>query len=187
MKLALWSRKEGSDGSSAGGLAERRICDYRKEEGTIKINCRDCSQTPTVDNVLCFKGMLRIISSESGVREVVLCKDWEIVYDRECVNVLHGVTDVVRFCSGLVFHLPFEECQACSSNPRSIANKVIDNLPRGDAGLVTAFSLGGGGKGLACDNCVRTTRSNLEHISLLLNEAERRITRTAFKVVPIVD
>lgn len=162
----------------------RRSCEYHKNNGIIEVCCQDCAQTQNLENPTCFRGVLRILSSETGVREVLLARDWVISYDRECVETLGSLAEVIRFCNGLPYRCSLEECPSCSSNPRAIIARIIDRLPQ-TVETSSMISLRTGGHGLTCEQCVRATRSNLDHIALLMNETEKKVARTAFRVVPI--
>jgi len=173
----LWGKGRGQ----AVRASPRRGCEYRKSNGTVRVECTGCANGQSLDCPPCFKGVLRILANEGGVREVLLARDWEIAYDQECVTALGAVAEVYRFCAGLSFSLPFESCPSCSANPRGLIGRVTDRLPQ----VVgpDAARLRPGPHGTACEQCVRTSRNNLEHIASLLCEAERKVARAAFRVV----
>jgi uncharacterized protein YukE len=61
-------------------------------------------------------------------------------------------------------------------------SRVTERLPQGVGSELTS-QLRPGPHGTACEQCVRTSKNNLEHIASLLSEAERRVARSAFRVV----
>ena len=63
-------------------------------------------------------------------------------------------------------------------------SRVIERLPQG-VGIELTSQLRPGPHGTACEQCVQTSRKNLEHIAFLLDEAERKVARSAFRVVPV--
>lgn len=113
----------------------------------------------------------------------MLCKDWEIVYDKECVMVLGRLTEVIRFCYSLGFQQPFEDCSSCRSNPRSVIGRVVEALPMAAPELDCDRPTISGGHGKACEQCVRSLRLNLDHARVLLTQAEELVNKTAFRVV----
>ncbi len=177
---SLWGRGRKAAVRPAG----RRGCEYRKTNGTVRVECDGCTNGQNLNCPPCFKGVLRILANESEVREVLLIRDWEISYDAECVRVLSAVAEVNRFCSGLTYSLPFESCPSCGANPRGMISRVTERLPQG-VGMEHTSQLRPGPHGAACEQCVQTSRNNLEHIALLLDEAERKVARSAFRVVPV--
>lgn len=175
----MWERRRGA----AVRPSPRRGCEYLKRNGTIRVECTGCANGQNLDCPPCFKGVLRILANESEVREVLLARDWEIAYDQECVRALSAVAEVYRFCGGLSFSLPFESCPSCSANPRGLIGRVTDRLPQvvgQDAALLRP-----GPHGRACEQCVQASRGNLEHVASLLLDAERKVARAAFRVVPV--
>ena len=164
--------------------AGRRGCEYSKTNGTVRVECDGCANGQSHNCPPCFKGVLRILANESEVRELLLARDWEVSYDVECVRVLSAVAEVNRFCSSLTYSLPFESCPSCGANPRGMISRVIERLPQG-IGAELASQLRPGPHGAACEQCVRTSMNNLEHIAFLLDEAERKVARTAFRVVTV--
>lgn len=175
---SLWGRGRGA----AVRPAARRGCEYRKSNGAVRVECDGCANGQNLNCPPCFKGVLRILANESEVREVLLARDWEIAYDIECVRALSAVAEVNRFCSGLTYSLPFESCPSCAANPRGMISRVTERLPQG-VGSELASQLRPGPHGTACEQCVRTSKNNLEHIASLLSEAERKVARSAFRVV----
>jgi hypothetical protein len=101
----------------------------------------------------------------------------------ECVEVLSGMGDIIRFCNGLSFQSLFDDCVTCPSNPRSVISRVVDCLPRAAPEMDAQHSRPSGGHGRACEQCGRTLRSNLDHIHVMVERAEGRIHRAAYRVV----
>lgn len=180
MDLSMLLGKVGKASATASAL--RHGCPHKKVDGIVRIDCQGCEHGQSLECPPCLRGALRILSNESGVKQVLLARDWEIAYDEDCVTALSSVAEAARFCSSLTFSLPFEDCPACAANPRGLIGRVMDQLPQGPGALGT---LRAGPHGLACEQCVRTSRSNLDHISAILVEAERLVTRAAFRVVPL--
>ncbi len=149
------------------------------------MDCRDCRNTPDLADQTCLKGVLRLMASDpSGVREIMLSRDWEIVYDRECAMVMERLTEVIRFCNGLSFEQLFDDCDACPSNLRSTVSRVIEALPLASSELATDRPSPLGSHGRACEQCVRALRSNLDHARTLLDQADELVNKTAYRVVP---
>lgn len=165
-----------------GRPSARRSCESRKSNGTLVVNCKGCPHEQSLESTACFKGVLKALSNETGVREILLSRDWEIVYDRDCVVVMESLAEVTKFCSGISFYPAFEDCASCPSNPRTIVSRVLEMLPQSYV-PAAASSLRIGTHGTACEQCVRSLRLNLVHIEQLLSEAERKVARTAFRVV----
>jgi len=162
----------------------RPACSGRRERGTLVVDCRGCRLKQDLAEPRCLKGVIRIMASEApGIREIMLSRDWEIVYDRECADALSGVGDIIRFTNGITFQQPFEDCTSCLSNPRTVIARVVDSLPQPAPELGTHYSRPSGGHGRACEQCVRTLRINLDHVKHLLDLAEQRINKAAFRVV----
>lgn len=163
----------------------RTACAGRKARGILTVDCRTCRHAQDLADQSCLKGVLRLLASDpAGVREIMLSRDWEIVYDRECVMILGRLTEVIRFCNGLTFERLFDDCAACPSNPRSVVSKVVEALPLAAAELDACHHSPSGGHGRACEQCVRTLRSNLDHARTLLDQAEHLVNKTAYRVVP---
>ncbi len=164
--------------------AARPACTGRRERGCLTIDCHGCRQKQDLTDPRCFKGVVRLLSAEApGIREVMLSRDWEIVYDEECVDVLAAMGDIVRFANGINFQQPFEDCSSCPSNPRTVIAKVVDHLPRAAPELDARYPRPSGGHGRACEQCIRTLRTNLDHAQHMLEQAEVRINRVAYRVV----
>lgn len=162
----------------------RPVCAGRRERGALVVDCRDCRQKQDLADQRCFKGIIRLMSAEApGIREVMLSRDWEMVYDQECANVLAAMGDIVRFANGISFHQPFEECSSCPSNPRTVIARVVDQLPHAAPELDTRYPRPSGGHGRACEQCVRSLCSNLDHARHMLEQAEMQVNRSAYRVV----
>ncbi len=172
----------------AAGPAERRAvrpsCIGKRERGALIIDCRGCRQKQDLADPRCLKGIIRIMASEApGIREIILSRDWEIIYDQDCVDALSAISDIVRFANSIQFHQPFEDCATCLSNPRTVIARMVDGLPRAAPEMDASFARPSGGHGRACEQCIRTLRSNMDHARHLLDLAETRINKAAFKVV----
>lgn len=172
----------------AAGPAERRAvrpsCAGRRERGALIVDCRGCRQKQDLADPRCLKGIIGIMASEApGIREVMLSRDWEIIYDQECVEALSGISDIVRFANSIQFQQPFEDCSSCPSNPRTVIARMVDGLPRAAPEMDAWHTRPSGGHGRACEQCVRTLRSNLDHAKHMLDLAEMRINKAAFRVV----
>jgi bacterioferritin-associated ferredoxin len=162
----------------------RPSCVGRRERGTLVVDCRGCRQKQDLADQRCFKGIIKIMSAEApGIREVMLSRDWEIVYDQECADVLAGMGDIVRFANGINFQQPFEDCASCLSNPRTVIARVVESLPQASPDLDTRHSRPSGGHGRACEQCVRSLRSNLDHARNMLEQVEMQINKAAYRVV----
>lgn len=149
----------------------------------LRIECRGCPNAQSLENPTCFKGVLRVLAVENGVRRILLSRDWEIIYTADTVAVLIEMAEIVRFCNGLSYELPFEDCRDCTSNPRILVSRTVESLPL----LIPeadGVPLQNGGHGVACEQCIKCTRSNLEHVRYLLLEIERQVTRAAYRIVP---
>jgi hypothetical protein len=171
----------------AGGRTEQRPgrspCTMKRSNGVLRVDCRNCPQGQSLEDPVCLKAVVRALASDQGIREVLLSRDWEVAYDRQCVEALSRLADVLKFCSVLSFHLPFEECAACSSNPKAVMGRVMEALPRAAPELDTEVLRLSVSHGRACEQCSSALKSNLDHVSVLLSEAERYINRVAYKVV----
>ncbi|MBI0584090.1 MAG: hypothetical protein ISF22_07670 [Methanomassiliicoccus sp.] len=166
----------------------RPACSGRKIKGALLVDCQDCRQGQDLADRLCFKGVVRLMAAETpGIKEVTLSRDWQVVYGKDCVDVLFAMSEMIRFCNGLNFRLPFEDCASCPSNPRSVIARVTEALPRAAPELDTSFARQSGGHGRACEQCVGTLRSNLDHTRMMLDRAERIISKAAYRVVIIDD
>jgi hypothetical protein len=162
----------------------RPACAGRRERGALIVDCHGCRQKQDLTDPRCFKGIIKLMSTEApGVREVMLSRDWEIVYDQECADVLAGMGDIIRFANGINFQQPFEDCSSCMSNPRTIIARVVDGLPQSAPELDTRYTRPSGGHGRACEQCIRSLRSNLDHAKLMLERAEVQINKAAYRVV----
>jgi hypothetical protein len=162
----------------------RQVCSGRRERGSLIIDCHDCRQKQDLTDPRCFKGIIRLLSAEPpGIREIMLSRDWEIVYDEECAEVLASMGDIIRFANGINFQQPFEDCTVCPSNPRTVIARVVDHLPLAAPELDTSYPRPSGGHGRACEQCVRALRINLDHAKHMLEMAEARINRAAYRVV----
>jgi len=159
-------------------------CRARKMNGTLVMDCQGCSGGQSLDSPQCFRGVVKALSRESGVNEILLSRDWEISYGEDCVRALEGLSDVVKFLSSVQFHDAFEDCASCRCSPRAIIPGLIESLPSSDPGWAAA-SLQRGPHGKACGGCVRSLKADLEHAANLMSEAERRVCWTAFRVVAV--
>ncbi|MDW5563654.1 MAG: hypothetical protein SA339_10545 [Methanomassiliicoccus sp.] len=159
-------------------------CAGHRERGVLVVDCHGCRQKQDLTDQRCLKGIIRLMSAEaSGIHGVMLCRDWEVVYDQECVDVLSGLGDIARFANGISFQQPFEDCSSCLSNPRTVISRVVDCLPQAAPELDTRYTRPSGGHGRACEQCVRSMRSNLDHAKLLLEQAGIVINKAAYRVV----
>lgn len=175
---------------SKGRPAERRTvrpaCTGHRERGALIVDCHGCHQKQDLADPRCFKGVIKLMSAEApGIREVMLSRDWEIVYDEECVDVLASMGDIVRFANSINFQQPFEDCSTCLSNPRTVIARMVDGLPKVAPELDTRYTRPSGGHGRACEQCVRSLRSNLDHARMMLDRAEMQINKAAYRVVRI--
>lgn len=162
----------------------RTGCSGKREGGTLVVDCQGCRQAQNLVDQHCLKGVLRLIAADPpNIREIVLVRDWHICYGREVVDILSKVADVVRFCNGLQFDRPFDDCAACSSNPRLVVSRVVDFLPRAAPELDTRNPRPSGGHGRACEQCVHNLRTNLDHARLMLDGAEASMRKTSVRVV----
>jgi hypothetical protein len=162
----------------------RAACAGRKVHGILTVDCRNCRHAQDLADQDCLKGVLRLLASDPmGVREIMLTRDWELVYDQECVEIMGRLTEVIRFCNGLNFDRHFDDCAACPSNPRSVVSRIIEALPLAATELYGDQRGVLGDHGRACEQCVRTLRSNLDHARTLLDQAGQLVNKTAYRVV----
>ncbi len=162
----------------------RAGCSGKRDGGNLLVDCQGCRQAQSLADQHCLKGVLRLMAADPpNIREIVLVRDWHICYGRDVVEMLSKVADVLRFCNGLGFDRPFDDCAACSSNPRLVVSRVVDSLPRAAPELDTRNPRPSGGHGRACEQCVHNLRTNLDHARLLLEEAEASMSRTSVPVV----
>jgi bacterioferritin-associated ferredoxin len=175
---------KGRGGGPEGKTPGRSACAGKRARGVLVVDCHECHHPQDLADHNCLKGVLRLMAADpTGLHELMLCKDWEIVYDKECVMVLGRLTEVIRFCNGLAFQQPFDDCSSCRSNPRSVISRVIEALPQAAPELDSERPTPSGGHGRACEQCVRSLRSNLDHARVLLTQAEDLVNKTAFRVV----
>ena len=140
---------------------------------TLIIDCRGCRQTQTLADQHCLKGVLRVMAGgTSNVREIVLDRDWQILYGKDVVEVLSKLADVVRFCNGINLERRFEDCATCPSNPRMVVSRVVEHLPRNAPELDTRNPRPSGGHARACEQCVRELRLDLDHVRRMLEQVE---------------
>lgn len=183
MKLPFLAIK-GEQRRAVGDAPRRSSCNGRKERGVLKVDCRGCTGEQDLAEQGCLKGIIHLMAAEpSGVKEILLSRDWEIAYDSECASILLHLAEVVRFGQGLDFHEPFDGCSSCRSNPRGVASRVMEALPRRAAELDGNLTLPMGGHGRTCEQCVSSQRTNLGHMSMLMSQAEELINKSAFRVV----
>jgi hypothetical protein len=148
------------------------------------VDCHECPRPQDLSDHNCLRGVLNLIASDpSGLREVMLSRDWEIVYDGECVTVLDRLCEVIRFCNGLSYQQLFDDCSTCRSNPSLVISRVVDALPQAAPDLDDASHTRSGGHGRACEQCARSLRSNLDHARALLSQGEDLANKTAYRVV----
>jgi hypothetical protein len=183
MRNNLFSFNRGTDRPEERRTA-RPACSGHKDRNALIVHCQECRHGQDLGDQRCFKGVIRLLAADpSGVREVTLDRDWQITYGPECVDVLTGIGDIIRFCNGLSYQNPFDDCAACPSNPRSVVSRIVDCLPRAAPELDPRNSCPSGGHGKTCEQCARSLRSNLDHVHLMLERSERRINKVAYRVV----
>ncbi len=171
-------------GRAKGASPARAGCSGRREGSTLVVDCQGCRQGQSLADQHCLKGVLRLMAGGTpNVHEIVLMRDWHVLYGREVVEALAKLADVVRFCHGLGFDRPFDDCAACPSNPRLVVSRVVDCLPRAAPELDTRNPRPSGGHGRACEQCVHDLRVNLDHARRMLEEAEGSVRRTPCQVV----
>lgn len=162
----------------------RPTCAGHRERGSFIVDCHGCRQAQDLADPRCLRGMIRAMSAEApGIREVMLTRDWEVVYDQECTDVLASMGDIIRFFNSISYQQLFEDCSSCPSNPRTVVARVVDCLPETAPELDTRFARPSGGHGRACEQCVRSLRSNLDHARLMLERTGSQINKAAYRVV----
>ncbi len=164
-------------GARGGGSPRTRAgCSGRMEGHTLIIDCRGCRQAQSLAEQHCLKGALSLIAGgTANVREIVLDSNWQVHYGKEVVEILSRLADVSRFCHGLAFAQPLQDCSACPSNPRRVVSRVIDWLPRKAPELDTRTPRPSGGHARTCEQCVHDLRHNLDHVRHMLTEVEALI------------
>ena len=183
MRIKLSSFNQGGDRPEERRIA-RAACTGHKDRNALIVHCQECRHGQDLGDQHCLRGVIRLMAADpSGIREVTLVREWQITYGLECVEVLTGIGDIIKFCNAISYQNLFDDCAACPSNPRSVVSRIVDCLPRAASDLDPRTPRPSGGHGKACEQCVRSLSSNLNHITHMLERSEGQINKAAYRVV----
>jgi hypothetical protein len=163
----------------------RLNCNFSRDDGELIIDCHSCSGGQDLHDDLCFRSVLRVLSSGAKVDSLILSGNWEVSYGGDCVRALCSFASVVRFCQELS-KMPamFQDCKGCALSPERFFGQLVDRLPTiPDAEQLSLIRVQSSKHQRACKECIDRSRSKLLQIGFTIEDLGRAVARNAFMVV----
>lgn len=158
----------------------------RSREGTaLVMDCGSCEGKQDLLDKECLRSVLKSLSSEPGIEEVILSGEWDVSYGDECVRALCSMATVVRLCLDLSTISPGRKsCSACPFSSKTLYSSISNDLfslPDEQYLSSCARQYGRGKK--VCNDCIQRAGSNISQIRDCLEKIGMDVTRSAFGVV----
>ncbi len=159
------------------------ICPGKRQGSTLVVDCSRCRRGQSIADRGCLHGVLENLRAHPQVERILLSHDCEVLYSDGCVDILASLADALDFCRSRFSPAPFDDCQLCPSNPQDLFNRIAEDMIEYRIRSDRRESLRPGNHGQACERCVSSTGSDLNHLDTLLRSAERSINRDVFHIV----
>lgn len=158
------------------------LCLYTKSEGRLEINCCKCQGKQDLRNPRCFESVIKILSIEPGVDEIILMGDQDVSYDKSIIKILQHASKIESSFFSTFANFDFNKhCTSCPSNPRSVLDLVIDRLSVKDLRLPLNDQFDN--RSEKCQNCSEKLGFWLKYASTEIEAIERIVAREVFMVV----
>lgn len=159
-------------------------CRCARTGDSLLFDCRGCHRGMDLNDVACLKGVIRALSDQTEVKEVVLSGDWESLYREGCVRVLNAYAELVRACRSSTLKVPSgEQCHSCPNDPRMLVAAIAERLPMPWDDLrrraVTANVRPG------CFSCAASAAQVVARLEILAKGVDRTVAKEAFRIVGV--
>ncbi|MBC7107588.1 MAG: hypothetical protein H5T41_02165 [Methanomassiliicoccales archaeon] len=158
------------------------LCQYTKSEGRLEINCSKCQGKQDLRDPRCFESVLKILSTEASISEILLMGDQDVSYDKTVIKILQHASKIESSFFSAFANFDFNKhCTSCPSNPRSVLDLVIDRLSVKDLRLLLNDQFDN--RSEKCQNCSEKLGFWLKYASTEIEAIERIVAREVFMVV----
>ncbi len=147
------------------------------------VDCSQCRRGRSIEERSCLHGVLENLRAHPYVERILLSSDCEVLYSKQCVEVLSSLADALDFCRSRYFPTPFDDCQLCSSNPKDVFDRIAEDIIAYRMTSGKREALRPGNHGQSCERCVSSSGSDMNHLNFLLRSTERSISRDVFHIV----
>jgi hypothetical protein len=151
---------------------ESKKCKGSKSHGGLVIDCRGCRGKQDLAEERCLKGIVQLLALDfSGIDEIILSREWEIRYSRDCVSNLTLLAEVQRFLLGIIPQRQFDECAKCQMNPNVVAKRIVSSFSPTSLEIKWNIATPCGPHGKDCELCISSLAKDLEHARYLMANA----------------
>jgi hypothetical protein len=165
-------------------MEKRTDCIWSRSEDSLLFECRGCAQGKDLNDVVCLKRVIAVLSEQTDVKEVVLSGDWESMYREGCVRVLNAYAELVRACrSSSLMVQGGEQCQSCPNDPRKLVSAIADRAPMPWDDLRRRASSTSVRPG--CYSCSASTASLITRLETIAKGIDRTVAKEAFRIVGV--
>jgi len=159
-------------------------CKAEMQGSVLHVKCSECSGAQDLKDPACLQGVLAFIENQCTVRRVIIHGDWDLAFNGPALAVLLSIADVRRNIEAWqrTARNQNDECVLCRHGPIQLSGRLLQSSPfqwRGMIASIPSLSDSGGD----CQQCTKETRAHLEQIEALARDIEKRMYRSAFKVV----
>ncbi|MCQ5375557.1 MAG: hypothetical protein NO474_03050 [Methanomassiliicoccales archaeon] len=162
------------------------LCLYTKSEGRLEINCCKCQGKQDLRNPRCFESVIKILSIEPGVDEIILMGDQDVSYDKSIIKILQHASKIESSFFSTFANFNFNRhCTSCHINPRFLLGLVIDRLSVKDIRLPLGNHFEHQSE--KCQICSEKLEFWLKCASTEIEAIERIVARELFMVVTTND
>lgn len=173
-----WKRKD--DGATNDAP---KGCVHRRSDRTLWVDCTDCRGPQNLENDVCRKSILLVLSREWRVDEIVLSRDSDVLYSCECTELLSRIAGLVRLCRELSeSSVVRSECGGCSHNPRSVLRSLADRIISHPIDLNMDFHFTKSGREGICRGCSDRIESCMEQVRKEHEAIRTTLARIALRV-----
>jgi hypothetical protein len=171
------------------GSYSRMNCHHSREDRELIIDCHSCSGGQGLHDELCFRSVLRVLSSGARVDSLILSGNWEVSYGGDCVRALCSLASVVRFCQELAkTPTMFQDCKGCALSPERFFGQLVNRLPIvPNSEQLSSIQVQSAKHQRACKECIDRSRSKLLQIGFAIEELGKYVARSAYMVVEAGD
>lgn len=154
----------------------------------LVVKCKGCDEKASLLERKCRNNIIDILLGEPDPDSLILAGLVETLYEDEAITLISKMTDImgknVLFSRRATGDDP-EGCSKCKTGPAHIFGKIRKAFKKGLPSLYREAKVQSSGlssRSERCEDCIQSTKSDLNSLSSEMNELRTFVLRGAFKI-----